>query len=322
MKCPNCHHSIEKDDMFCGECGTKLTGENPLTTSEPQTHIEQETEASNKIVDENHNNTLNKATSNPTVSQQTSTSETIEPFDEISEQSETHKTSLEENLPHNHDKVPLNAQIKEVTSESKGFFKSTFTATDAIIHSAHTFSYKLLVSLIIIGLIITTLLISLLIPSEISVIAPKSRIVSSLIFNIIVLLVIIVLTTLSITKLIVTQPISFKKVLSDFVLINSISVALFFIAIILFITTALKFGGITLILSILILIISGIYLITKYSSNQQTKFSSFYGVILYLIVMFIFAKILGEMAISNVMEMLNMFKYSLFEGLFHSGGRF
>ena len=38
-------------------------------------------------------------------------------------------------------------QAKEVTEESKGFFKSAFVSPDQIIKSQHTFSFKLLFSL-------------------------------------------------------------------------------------------------------------------------------------------------------------------------------
>ena len=33
MKCPNCGHQVEQDDVFCGECGTKLERQSKSDTA-------------------------------------------------------------------------------------------------------------------------------------------------------------------------------------------------------------------------------------------------------------------------------------------------
>ena len=85
------------------------------------------------------------------------------------------------------------------------------------------------------------------------------------------------------TRLVVRQPIAFKKVLSDYVLINSVSLAILIISVILILAESYSFGGSIALLSLLLFIASGIYLIAKYSTGNQTRISSFYGVIMNII---------------------------------------
>ena len=101
---------------------------------------------------------------------------------------------------------------------------------------------------------------------------------------IILFLAIIIGATYAMTRLVVRQPITFKKVLSDFVLINSVSVAILVLSIILMLANAYRFGASVTLLSLLLFIISGIYMMAKYSKNNDTRISSFYGVIIYIII--------------------------------------
>ncbi|MEJ7142079.1 zinc ribbon domain-containing protein, partial [Staphylococcus capitis] len=50
---------------------------------------------------------------------------------------------------------------KEVTQESKGFFKSAFVAPDEVIKSKHAFSFKLLLSLLIAGFLVVAILLAM-----------------------------------------------------------------------------------------------------------------------------------------------------------------
>ena len=68
-------------------------------------------------------------------------------------------------------------QAKEVTAESKGFFKSAFVDPDREIKSIHTFSFKLLGSLLAIGLILIAIILFLAIPEEVSLFTSEAKIV-------------------------------------------------------------------------------------------------------------------------------------------------
>ncbi|OMG43477.1 hypothetical protein BK140_42585, partial [Paenibacillus macerans] len=67
--------------------------------------------------------------------------------------------------------------------------------------------------------------------------------VTSIIFGIILFLVVIVGAIFGLTRLVVRQPIAFKKVLSDYVLINSVSLAILIISVILILAESYSFGG-------------------------------------------------------------------------------
>ena len=56
---------------------------------------------------------------------------------------------------------------KEVTEESKGFFRSAFASPDQVLKSQQAFSFKLLFSLIIVGLLVVALLLAIVIPSSV-----------------------------------------------------------------------------------------------------------------------------------------------------------
>lgn len=163
-----------------------------------------------------------------------------------------------------------------MTQESKGFFKSAFVSPDQMIKNNHTFSLKLIFSLIIAGLLIIALLLGAVIPTEIIYIGTsKGTIILSSLVGIVFFLAILVGATYLITRIVVRQPLSFKKVLSDYVLINSVSVAVMMI-------------------SIILLVVSGVYLIAKYSTTHDTRISSFYGVVIFIIITFIIVSIFGE----------------------------
>ena len=81
--------------------------------------------------------------------------------------------------PHGYQKQPnqFSEQAKEVTAESKGFFKSAFVDPDREIKSIHTFSFKLLGSLLAIGLILIAIILFLAIPEEVSLFTSEAKIV-------------------------------------------------------------------------------------------------------------------------------------------------
>lgn len=210
-------------------------------------------------------------------------------------------------------------QAKEVTQESKGFFKSAFVDPDREIKSTHTFSFKLLGSLLAIGLIVLAIILFLAIPEEVSLFTSESKIVFSIIISLIILLAAIVGTIFGMTRLVVVQAIPFKKVFSDFILINSVTVAMLLVSIILLVMEAYTFGMVVLMLSFVILVASGVYLIAKYSGINFTRFSSFYGIVIYLIVIFILMRIFGEVTLSSILESFDETRDSFFNNLFGGG---
>ena len=138
--------------------------------------------------------------------------------------------------------------------------------------------------------------------------------VLAVMLGVILFLAVIVGATYGISRLVVRQPITFKKVLSDFVLINSVSVAVLLIALILMFANSFSFGGALFMLSILLIVVSGVYMIAKYSANHHTRFSSFYGVIIYIIVFFLFVTIFGESLFNQIFGNLISEFNNLFDG--------
>lgn len=360
MKCPNCGHQVEQDDVFCGECGTKLERQSKAVTaaekdikkadsnsqSHHSTHASshhainsnsnasyEQSQSMNQGAPSNSMNQQNASTENSSNSnfnhsqhQQAQNNTNQQQFQnqQYQQQNQQFQNQQFQQQPHGYQKQPnqFSEQAKEVTAESKGFFKSAFVDPDREIKSIHTFSFKLLGSLLAIGLILIAIILFLAIPEEVSLFTSEAKIVFSIIFSLIILLVAIVGATFGITRLVVVQAIPFKKVLSDFVFINSVTVATLLLSIILLIMEAYTFGTVILILSFVILVTSGVYLIAKYSGINHTRFSSFYGMIIYLIVIFILMRIFGEVTFSSILETFNETKDSLFNSLFGGGSTY
>lgn len=348
MKCPNCGHQIEQDDVFCGECGTKVERQSNAVTS-AENDIKQADSHSNKqqSTQSTHNSTMN-STSNASheqsqsMNQSNASAETHANHNQYqhsqpnntqqqyqNQQFQNHNQYQNQNQqyqqqPHQYQQQPnqFSEQAKEVTQESKGFFKSAFVDPDREIKSTHTFSFKLLGSLLAIGLIILAIILYVAIPEEVSLFTSESKIVFSIIISLIILLAAIVGTIFGMTRLVVVQAIPFKKVLSDFILINSVTVAMLLVSIILLVMEAYTFGMVVLMLSFVILVASGVYLIAKYSGINFTRFSSFYGIVIYLIVIFILMRIFGEVTLSSILQSFDETRDSFFNNLFGGGSGF
>ncbi|MCH4476640.1 zinc-ribbon domain-containing protein [Staphylococcus haemolyticus] len=329
MQCPNCGNAIEPNDLFCGECGHKIDRQSHTINSA-------EKDISNAEANgRRHDSTGSLGEGNETTSNQSDylsrTNESkqdkhpnedgkVRDHQHVPE----HTTSTQQHQMHQpqsnqHQQPQQTSQFsdhaKEVTEESKGFFKSAFASPDQVLKSQQAFSFKLLFSLIIVGLLVVALLLAIVIPSSVGMFeTPKSQIIFSVVLGIILFLAVIVGATYGITHLVVRQPITFKKVLSDFVLINSVSVAVLLIALILMFANSFSFGGALFILSILLIVVSGVYMIAKYSANHHTRFSSFYGVIIYIIVFFLFVIIFGESLFNQIFGNLISEFNNLFDG--------
>lgn len=349
MKCPNCGNPVEPNDAFCGECGHRLerrsqtvsSVEKDISNAKANGHQEH---LNSSLADDKVNYSQQEGNvSNSTDSQQprqhnnyngdfghhqenasAQTSSQQQPQSNMNQQQYQHPHGNVTNTQQNNQSYSnrqsgqFSEHAKEVTEESKGFFKSAFIAPDQVVKSHHAFSFKLLLSLLIVGLLVVAILLALVIPSSIGIFAtPKSTIISSVIIGIIIFLAVIMGATYGITRLVVRQPISFKKVLSDFVLINSVSVAVLAIGLILMFANAYGFGGALFMLSFLLIVVSGVYMIAKYSTNHDTRISSFYGVIFYIIILFLFTIIFGESLFNQIFgNLLNEFNnvFNIFDG--------
>ncbi len=330
MHCPKCGNPIEPDDLFCGECGHKIekrskavhSAERDISNAE---HTEseaphQDSTGNNKSMydaesmNEQHSTTQHKGQQQVSHEQQRPHHHNTSTYEQHTHPQSYHsyqdKQQQQANQPNQ-----FSEQAKEVTEESKGFFKSAFVSPDQIIKSQHTFSFKLLFSLLIIGLILIALLIGAMIPSEVAYIGTsKGSIVISILLGIVLFLAVIIGATYGVTRLVVRQPITFKKVLSDYVLINSVTVAVLLISIILFFAHSYRFASTVFILSILLLVVSGVYLIAKYSANHDTRLSSFYGIIIFSVVVFLFISIFGESFFNQIFGNLIDRLGDIFEG--------
>lgn len=353
MQCPNCGNAIEPNDLFCGECGHKIDrqshtinsaekdisnaeangrrqdsneslGEGNETTSNQSDYLSR----TNESKQDKHPNEDGKVRDHQHVPEHTTSTQQHQmhqPQSNQHQQPHNNASHTYHNQPQydqsysNHQQPQQTSQFsdhaKEVTEESKGFFKSAFASPDQVLKSQQAFSFKLLFSLIIVGLLVVALLLAIVIPSSVGMFeTPKSQIIFSVVLGIILFLAVIVGATYGITRLVVRQPITFKKVLSDFVLINSVSVAVLLIALILMFANSFSFGGALFILSILLIVVSGVYMIAKYSANHHTRFSSFYGVIIYIIVFFLFVTIFGESLFNQIFGNLISEFNNLFDG--------
>ena len=353
MQCPNCGNAIEPNDLFCGECGHKIDrqsqtinsaekdisnaeangrrhdstgslGEGNETTSNQSDYLSR----TNESKQDKHPNEDGKVRDHQHVPEHTTSTQQHQmhqPQSNQHQQPHNNASHTYHNQPQydqsysNHQQPQQTSQFsdhaKEVTEESKGFFKSAFASPDQVLKSQQAFSFKLLFSLIIVGLLVVALLLAIVIPSSVGMFeTPKSQIIFSVMLGVILFLAVIVGATYGISRLVVRKPITFKKVLSDFVLINSVSVAVLLIALILMFANSFSFGGALFILSILLIVVSGVYMIAKYSANHHTRFSSFYGVIIYIIVFFLFVTIFGESLFNQIFGNLISEFNNLFDG--------
>ena len=194
MKCPNCGHQVEQDDVFCGECGTKLdrqskavtAAENDIQKADSNTQSHHSTQPSshhtiNSTSNASHeqSQSMNQGASFNSMNQHTGSTESSSNsnFNHSQQQhasNNTHQQQFQnqqyQQQPHGYQKQPnqFSEQAKEVTAESKGFFKSAFVDPDREIKSIHTFSFKLLGALLAIGLILIAIILFLAIPEEVS----------------------------------------------------------------------------------------------------------------------------------------------------------
>ncbi|WP_414043928.1 zinc ribbon domain-containing protein [Macrococcus sp. EM39E] len=285
MKCKNCNNNLEAGDLFCGECGTPV-GQNTEKIS-PRVNV-------------------------------TSSVDTVIEEPIIKDSTTTQQTTYTETQPIIN-KEQVNQQSKKLVNEGKGFFSTAFKNHDQELNSNHNFSLVLASTLIGIGLLLIVLLLMIKIPSEIAYIGiSKSSIIFKVLLSSLAFIALIIGITFTIVKFMINPVITISKVISDFVLINVFSFITIMIGLILIVIDSFSFGGGLTTLGVFILATSPIFMIGKYSNNTQTKISSFYGVIIYMIILAIVLRIFGESTIGMLQGIFTNSINNAAEGLFNN----
>ncbi|MBO1198433.1 zinc-ribbon domain-containing protein [Staphylococcus simiae] len=334
MKCPNCGQPVSPDDAFCGECGTKLTPQTSATssTSEQSQHhhsTEQHTQTPQQTATSEDNSTSTNASHHQSTNQQYTQSndhtfnqqpngqqygQQQAPYGQQSQQYNQYQQQ-----PNGQQQQPsqLVNQVKDVAQESKGFFSGAFISPDHLINNRKVFSYKLLASLIVIGFIVMAIALAIFSRTILSGLL-SGFISGTLIMRILLIafafIAVNIGATYVISKLMVRGRLTFQQVLSDYVLINSITIAIFIIGVFAFIIGTYTFASAIMLITILLFIISGMYLVAKYSGRDQVKFSSFYAIVIYLIIIFVFVRVLGESLVTTMIHSISDSAKDVFPG--------
>lgn len=302
MYCKNCNNKLEPGDLFCGECGTPV--EKTTEKVAPRVNVVTDNENQKSAVidtpqaESTTQHTTQQPNTNPQTAQQQTTNVQTQPLI---------------------NKEQVNQQSRELVNEGKGFFSSAFKNHDQELKSNHNFSLKLSAALIGIGLLIVLLLLMIKIPSEIEYIGvTKSSFIFKIILSALAFIALIAGATFAIAKLLINPVLNFTKVLSDFVLINVFSFIAIIVGLLLIVIDSLTFGGGLTAFGIFLLALSPIYLIGKYSGHTQPKVASFYGVILYLILLAIVLRVFGESSISMLQGIFTNSVNNAMNGLFNN----
>ncbi|MGX5791535.1 zinc-ribbon domain-containing protein [Staphylococcus equorum] len=269
MHCPNCGEPVTKTDLFCGECGAKLTFQDQSSTD------------------------------NPTTNQHTSQSD-------VSKNQESSQTSYQPKQPRQSNKNNTK-HSDDIFNEAKLFFSNSFSRIDDEVISKHQFTFKTLFSLIIAGFIVTLILLSLVIPAEVAFFATsKANIVFNITFYILIAISIIFGISLLLIKLLNIK-ISVHKALSDFVLVNTFSVIAFLLGLLLLAINVPSFGSMLVLISMLFTLVSPIYLTTKHSHKHQLRMPVVYAILIYILILGVILRIFIEGTVSNSLSALDSY---------------
>ena len=217
-----------------------------------------------------------------------------------------------ESSSNNNEKVEVFKQnvtqySSNIFAEGKTFFQSIFTKLDSAIESTRTFSYKFIATLLGIGLILLLIFSSVLIPAEISYFGiSKASIVAKLFFFAIIGLIVLFAITVGINKILNIKT-TIHKTLSDFIAFNTYATLLFFIGAIFLLIQVPSFAIFLIIVSLLLFIISPIYLFTKYSSSSNLRIPVVYGILIYFIIISIIIRIIVESSISSTIDLFKSY---------------
>ena len=246
MNCPKCGQNIQPEDVFCGNCGTKLqsvTTETTGITSSETTNKEtldkrtKETKehVQSTLTDVNHHQNINQSVVNQ--------NDTHHPVNQTFEQARTNE--------------------KDFLNELKEFFINAFKRPDQVIKDNQTFSFRILITLIVAGLLLISLFTTMLIPSQVGLFEiQKEDILLRFVLSLAIILAIHIGITYAVVRLTVIPEIKFNKLLSDYVIINTFTVALLIFSGIIFALNSYKFAALIFIVSFdnnnLMTVVSGV----------------------------------------------------------------
>ncbi|UDI77403.1 zinc ribbon domain-containing protein [Staphylococcus taiwanensis] len=305
MQCPNCGQTYQHGDLFCGECGTKLSTATSHSTSESLNL--------DSVVNHSQHNSSNhsesEAISTFSSEDKLETHVTHNDTQQSMNQSDFDREKYAKTYPSYEQRYAqgeFSNKVKSIFNESKQFFKQAFRSHDVTIRGNHSFSYALLASLIIVGLLILGMFIHLYIADNFgNYITGIASIILRVILGIAFATGFLFIVTFGVIRLTVVQPIRFKKVFSDFILVNTISVLVLYIGLFVLFLKMYILSGILVVFSIILLFTSCVYLITKNSVNQTLRLPSFYSIVIFFVIIG-FALHLGGSTLINQFDELDI----------------
>ncbi|MFW3612407.1 zinc-ribbon domain-containing protein [Staphylococcus caprae] len=298
MNCPKCGQNYQQEDVFCGNCGTKLPESVAETTKTTSETANKEAQGEQSVIQTQVTKEIEEVTTN-------SKEQAFHQHQNINQ------SVVNQNDTHEHIETPLEqgtqSNNKDTFYEMKQFFISAFTHPDQVLKTEQTFSTKLLLILIIAGLAVVALLFNALIPDQIGFFeVSKSSIVFKFIVSLAIILAVHIGITYLVVRLTILPEVKFNKVFSDYVLINTFTVALLILSAFLFALSSYKFASLIIIIMYLFLTISPAFMLAKYSSIYNTRISSLYGILILLFVLSIIILVFGQ----NIIEGTLMQNYS------------
>ncbi|MDK6298745.1 zinc-ribbon domain-containing protein [Staphylococcus caprae] len=290
MNCPKCGQNYQQEDVFCGNCGTKLPESVAETTKTTSETANKEAQGEQSVIQTQVTKEIEEVTTN-------SKEQAFHQHQNINQ------SVVNQNDTHEHIETPLEqgtqSNNKDTFYEMKQFFISAFTHPDQVLKTEQTFSTKLLLILIIAGLAVVALLFNALIPDQIGFFeVSKSSIVFKFIVSLAIILAVHIGITYLVVRLTILPEVKFNKVFSDYVLINTFTVALLILSAFLFALSSYKFASLIIIIMYLFLTISPAFMLAKYSSIYNTRISSLYGILILLFVLSIIILVFGQ----NIIE--------------------
>ena len=290
MNCPKCGQNYQQEDVFCGNCGTKLPESVAETTKTTSETANKEAQGEQSVIQTQVTKEIEEVTTN-------SKEQAFYHHQNINQ------SVVNQNDTHEHIETPLEqgtqSNNKDTFYEMKQFFISAFTHPDQVLKTEQTFSTKLLLILIIAGLAVVALLFNALIPDQIGFFeVSKSSIVFKFIVSLAIILAVHIGITYLVVRLTILPEVKFNKVFSDYVLINTFTVALLILSAFLFALSSYKFASLIIIIMYLFLTISPAFMLAKYSSIYNTRISSLYGILILLFVLSIIILVFGQ----NIIE--------------------
>lgn len=321
MRCNQCNNEVGINDAFCGECGNDLRAQRAQEkTKQNESHSTADSTATyepkkDSVIHNEHQE-------EPQVTQQQTTHQAqhTQQTHQVPPTQQTHQA------PPIINKEQVNEQSKALVNEGKGFFRQAFRAHDEEVTSNHHFTPALSAILVLAGLIIVGILLAIAIPDEVGYYGTsKGDIITKLLFSSFLLLAFLFLATFLLSKFLINNGLTFAKALSDFVLINVYSIIFIALGLLLYVVDSYKIASALTFIGVLLLIFSGIYLISKYSARIASKIPTYLIITIYAIITLIALIIFKDIAMDLITAIITSIVQSqlgefgeLFDGLFNN----